>query len=409
MIALGTTIEVERSARLNRFEYYLHLCDALANRPDPSGHLNELAISFGHDVLNLATLAGRLLWYEGVTPDMGRTPDLVAVGVDSEAYFVMLQTACDMADVVSSVGGIARSTPFESFHELNEYAVNNPARVNKGFEFLATKLRWFNQVNGIRTKLVHRGGDVWVYTDRVRFEWDVQLPGGQFRRGRYLLPLLQTLTTSMLEFSQVLAEVVVPRERLQAYGKQTVISGVYVPALYHLLQNYNVPQKGVWLTWGARCLAVCGGYVEAAYLGYADGFWWRFLLKVSERLNVGPSWAEIHVSPSGVVHDSKVVFRLDGKNTGLILCDEINDGAAWLKGAAESTRDFSDAYDLSGVVLVGREQEGSARNLPGQRAAVIVDNDPDRASERVVAALRKYGRKGLLGWLCDTLSAKPRT
>jgi hypothetical protein len=85
--------------------------------------LKQLAHSFGHDVLNLATLAGRLLWYEGVTPDMWRSHDLVAVAVDAEAYFVMLQTACDiMADVVPTLGARPGQAPSDSFHKLNGLA-----------------------------------------------------------------------------------------------------------------------------------------------------------------------------------------------------------------------------------------------------------------------------------------------
>jgi hypothetical protein len=68
MRVLGTTIEVARRERLSRFQYYLQLTDALSKCSDPYGHLKELADSFGHDLLNLATLAGRLLRYEGVVP-----------------------------------------------------------------------------------------------------------------------------------------------------------------------------------------------------------------------------------------------------------------------------------------------------------------------------------------------------
>jgi len=60
MPALGTTVERDRRKRHGRFDYYLRLADALFNRPDESGHLKQLAHSFGRDILNLATLAGRL-------------------------------------------------------------------------------------------------------------------------------------------------------------------------------------------------------------------------------------------------------------------------------------------------------------------------------------------------------------
>jgi hypothetical protein len=257
MRALGTTIEIDRREPLSRFEYYLHLTDALSNCPDPSGHLKELSDSFGHDILNLATLAGRLLWYEGVVPTTRRAYEVVAVSVDSEAYFVMLQTACDiMADVVSTLGGVVRSTPFESFHNLNQWALRNPGRVKPGFRFLVGRHAWFDQINGIRTKLVHRGGDSWIYTDRARFHWDIMFPGKRVGPGTFLLSLLQRLTGSALEFSKILAETVMPRMKLQQLPTKTVISGAYVPALHHLLEKYKVPPRRGRLL-NAKCLAMC--------------------------------------------------------------------------------------------------------------------------------------------------------
>src|SRR5260370_41895981 len=129
MLALGTTVERDRRQSLSRFEYYLRLADALSNRADESGHLKQLAHSFGRDILNLATLAGRLLWYEGVTPDMWRSHDLVAVAVDAEAYFVMLQQACDiMADVIPTLGTKPSQHPSTRFLNLNHRRTHNPWR-----------------------------------------------------------------------------------------------------------------------------------------------------------------------------------------------------------------------------------------------------------------------------------------
>src|SRR5215467_12485472 len=110
MSALGVPTDVSRKQPLNRFQMYLGLPDALACKQHAdSAHLQELANSFGHDVLNIAALAGRLLWYEGVTPEMWRSHDLIAVAVDSESYYVMLQTACDiMADVIATLGAKKR-------------------------------------------------------------------------------------------------------------------------------------------------------------------------------------------------------------------------------------------------------------------------------------------------------------
>ena len=93
-------------ARVYLFKY-LSFPDALMDLaeqrpPKPDAQkLAELAHSFSHDILGLGVLAGRTLWYEAVSPDMSRPPDVVSVSVDVENYFVLLQTACDiMAETV---------------------------------------------------------------------------------------------------------------------------------------------------------------------------------------------------------------------------------------------------------------------------------------------------------------------
>lgn len=390
MPALGTTVEWDRRQNLSRFEYYLRLADALSNRADDSGHLKQLAHSFGHDVLNLATLAGQLLWYEGVTPDMWRSHDLVAVAVDAESYFVMLQTACDiMADVVATLGAKPGQAPFDSFHRLNEWAIRHPGRLKPEFRLLASKLPWFVRINNVRTKLVHRGGDAWVYTERIPFEWDIWVSGQKVNRGKLLLSTLQNLTISMLEFSAVLAELVLPRRALSLCAKKTVISGVYVPALYHLLQTYRIPSRRNDLQSNARMLAVCGGYVEAARLGYPDGFWWQTLLNVSKGLGVTPSSGIVPVSASGQVHDCKFVFTKDGKSYGVIACDEILGNEKWLRGAAESATRFLDIHKLTSAVLIGQVAQGNLPNyLPGSRVTLTVGGDALRAATAAIVALK---------------------
>src|SRR5438270_10053708 len=106
MPALAAPHDVNRNETLNAFQFYVPLADSLIFRAHPlSSHLKELADSFSHDLLNLAALAARLLWYEGVTPEIWRSHDLVAVAVDIESYFVMLQSACDiMADAIATLG-----------------------------------------------------------------------------------------------------------------------------------------------------------------------------------------------------------------------------------------------------------------------------------------------------------------
>lgn len=205
MSALGVPTRIPRGSDLTRFQFYLGLADALANREHKeSTHLKELSDSFGHDVLNLATLAGRLLWFEGVTPEMWRSHDLVGVSVDVESYYVMLQCACDiMADCVATLGcGTRRGQiPRESFHRLTEWAAKNSNRLVPSYRrLLADGLDWFREINARRTEVVHRGKKVLVYTDRVSFNWGKLLPG------------LAKITTSLLKFSEQLGSVILPEE-----------------------------------------------------------------------------------------------------------------------------------------------------------------------------------------------------
>lgn len=389
MPALGTTKKVDRNRPLSRFEYHLGLSDALIHRPHESSHLAELADSFSHDVLNLAALAGRLLWYEGVTPEMWRSHDLVAVGVDAEAYFVMLQTACDiMADVVATLGAKKKQAPSESFHQLNKWALKYPNRLAAEFRLVAAEIPWFTEINTVRTKLVHRGGDIWIYTERTCFEWDVSLPGSKVSRGKYLLQSIQQLTRSMLEFSDQLGEVIMARSELNKSPTKSIISGVYVPALYHLLDKYQVPKESETLLLNARCLLACGGYVEACYFEYPDSFWWRFLLGLSERIGTGPTLVDIPVNISGQIHDCKFVFAHGGKAYGIVVCDQVVNNEKWLRVARDSVARLHVAQGLSAVALVGREVDGGCPSfLPGGNIPVIVDGDPTRLSEKAFTAL----------------------
>jgi hypothetical protein len=392
MPALGSTVEVDRYKPLSRFEKYLGLADALVCRQDESGHLRELADSFSHDILNLATLAGRLLWLEGVTPDQWRSHDLVAVAVDSEAYFVMMQAACDtMADVIATLGAKKNQAPAEGFHHLNQWALRSPDRLAPKFRFVAVPLPWFDEINGIRTKLVHRGADAWVYTERVTFEWDVRLPGNKVRRGNYLLAMLQRLTRSMLAFSETLGSVVMPMEQLERAPKMTAISGVYVPALTHLLDNYETPTRPQ--AWNAGCLLACGGYVEAAYLEYFEGFWWQFLLGLSERFGRGPALVRVPVSPSGLVDNCNVVFASEIGSYGMVAWDEVQTNQKWLDGATESIEKLSAAHNLSGALLIGRRADGDPpKLLPDGRTPIVVSGDSRRACEEAFARLARQGR-----------------
>jgi hypothetical protein len=208
------------------------------------------------------------------------------------------------------------------------------------------------------------------------------------RRGKFLLSTIQILTLSMLEFSKVLADIVLPRAELQRCEKKTLISGVYVPALHHLLRRYRIPTRRNDLQQNARWLAVCGGYVEAAHLGYPDGFWWRALLNLSKRLGAGPSSGIVPVNASGRVHDCKFVFIRNGNSYGVIACDEVLGNEKWLRGAAESASKLWEAQKLARAVLIGRVGEGNLPDfLPRTKVALVVEKDSNCAASEAVARL----------------------
>lgn len=379
MSALGVPVDIARSDALSRFQFYLGLPDALVGKEhSESTHLRELADSFSHDVLNLAALAGRTLWHEGVTPDTWRSHDLIAVSVDLEAFYVMLQCACDiMADVIVTLGVPKKGqAPSDSFHRLNEWASKNPDRLELSYRELVTQpLKWFDEINSERTRFVHRGKTPLVYTDRV-----------SFNRGG-LLPRLRKLTGELLDFSALLGHLVNPEEERRKSAKMRVIDGVYVPALYHLLYKYHTPQKSPGLIIGARSLAVCSGYVEAAYFGYPDGFWWNVLLLISQALGNGPIAGNIPVNIGGLVHDSKFVFSRAGRRYGFVASDHGNNSLDWLAGATESAEKLQAEYSTDKVAFMVRQMEGSApERLPNTNIPLFVESDTDKAANNVITA-----------------------
>ena len=114
MPALGVPVDIDRDKTPTRFQFYLGLADAMRLKTgSASTHLKELSDSFSHDILNVAVLASRMLWYEGVTPGMWRSHDLVTVGVDAESYFVMLQSST-MPGSVRAVVTTPKSSEFSS-------------------------------------------------------------------------------------------------------------------------------------------------------------------------------------------------------------------------------------------------------------------------------------------------------
>jgi hypothetical protein len=359
--ALGTTVTLEPGEPLGRYDQYLLLSDVLfeAGKQTSNVHLEQLATSFGHDILNLAVLAGRLLWYEGVSPDVWRSHDLIPVSVDIETYFVMLQEACDvMADVIVTLAIKKKGqAPYDSFHQLKNWIARNPNRLNDQFGFVGNPLPWFNVVNDVRTKLVHRGGMVWVYTNRLQFQWSVH--GEQWKGIRrltnenFLLPELKSLTRALLRFSRRLARAVSEFTGVVA-PRTHVINGVFVPALRHLF-TYEVPHRSKRLVLAGKCLAACGDYAVAADIGYPDGFWWEFLISIAELFGNGPHNISVSLGPGDGVSGATGVFNYQNHLHGVLMYDEIGPSQNKWSEARTTFDSFVQAWGwLESAVLVGQ-------------------------------------------------------
>jgi hypothetical protein len=187
--------------------------------------------------------------------------------------------------------GMKGQVPSGSFDELARWVRDNPGRIDPGFHFLAQELEWFDELHGIRTNLAHRGYDMLIYTDRVRFSF-FTAPFGQIetrllredrglpaRSDRHtltpLLPFVKTLSQSMLRVSDQIAPASLARLGLHAPSKTHALCGVYVPAL-HALDLYDPPVESPRLNIIAECLQKFEEYLTASKFGFPDGYWWHF-------------------------------------------------------------------------------------------------------------------------------------
>ncbi len=416
--ALGTLIILGKEEELTRYHYYLPLPDVLLDlvETNPNGEdaerLAGLAHSLTHDVLNLAVLAGRLLWYEALTPDTTRSPDLVSIATDAESYFLHLKASCDLLAEIAVLTGCDRGrrgqAPSGSLNELSQWVRNNPERIDPNFHFLGEELPWFDQIHGIRTNLAHRGYDMLIYTNRIRLSFLAAPFGrGAFRRLQQargqkvepvlhrltpLLPTIQNLMRSLLHFSERLADAIVRRNNLREPSHTHALNGVYVPALHHL-DSYELPVNSELLGIAATCLQnSCGDYRAAAKMGYPNGYWWRFLVQLCEYFGRSPTYVgRFTEGPTGVLVDWRIIFSTEGSMHGIIARDAVLKEEKWLAKTREAFHHFLAEDGLATAVLVAHESVAVPES--GARAELtiphVVDTDPVRAAECAFDLLTK--------------------
>jgi hypothetical protein len=431
--ALASLIEI-KNREITGHEFHLPLCDVLLDlvKQDIDGphalKFSEIAHSLAHDVLNLAVLAGRLLWCEGVSPNMTRSPDLVAIAVDTENYFVLLRTAYDIiTKAVVHFGVEARNrgkTPSESFNSLKNWIENKkyPDRINKfhkTFRFIVDYFDRFEKLKDLRDRIVHQGHRPIIYTDRIRLEFFLAPTGIvelQWLHGGYkqedhredkprfkrvlLLSFLREHTTSILELTNQLCRAIEKQHGIRRSGNHA-LSGAYVPALHHLLAykepperndlNPNQPERlrrGI----AAFFLLKAGDYLSAIERGYPDRFWWRFAIRLCEMFTDPPTYmSRPKFANWGVVVGWDIVFHENGKNVALSLRDNILLETKWLMGMNENLDTLSKETEAHRIVLVAKEKKcptnGPVAEDPSGR--FLVETDPIVAAEKAYQMLNQ--------------------
>jgi hypothetical protein len=325
-MALSSLVKVEKLTA-SRTEFYVPLCDVLMDLVEKDIYgpyalkFSKLAHSLAHDFLNIAHLAGKLLWCEGVTPDMNRSPDLIAIGVDAETYLVFLRTAYDTLTGAISYFGIEPrdrgKVPNTSFNSLKEWIEKDNTRIKKfhgAFHFITDHFRSFIEIRDMRDDIVHRAYSLVAFTDRASIRYFFKSSGVnelQWLHGGYkeedcpddnpnypkpLLPLLKQFTISVFRLAEQLSDAIEESQQIKA-SMTHVLSGVYVPAI-HQIVNYQEPieahlqdaaekRRRLIAAWH---LVKAGDYLASIERGYPGGFRWRFLMKFSEFFDQPPRY-----------------------------------------------------------------------------------------------------------------------
>jgi hypothetical protein len=325
---------------------------------------------------------------------MFRSEDLVRISADAENYLVLLQTACDiMVDVIREFGldpGRRGQAPKDSFHQLLGWARENPTRVKPEFELITREVPWFGEINGLRTKIVHRGYHAVVYTNRLVFSLGLAPPDLTFDIPRSkvklapMLPLFKRLTFEMLSFSDELANTIA-KQRQIIFSRRHVLSGVYVPAL-NQLRSYQPPPDSPATRLRAQCLLSFRDYLSVVALGYPGGYPWLLLLKLCERLGVPiPAMGEGWFAP-GADAEAFFVFSVEQERIGIVVVDRLSNTPELAAAAASATAGADASINRFIVVCRDEHQPPGEPEGTGQ-LDILVSTDPAVAASRVLGLL----------------------
>jgi hypothetical protein len=451
--ALGTLVtHKEGQDNSSPHEFTIPLCDLLLDlvESDIDGpdalFFTQIAHSFAHDILHVSTLAGALLWYEGVTSDLSRSTDLVSVVVNVEASLALLRSACDIMAPIFARFAVAREKGAvsgrakESFNGLlNWVGLGDPPPkdqtpkqkqkadaeakahydlVSSPFHFLEQHSKWFLDLKHLRDKLTHQGYSLVSYTGRVFLEGFLMPPGvaelqllhGGYKQGDYdqnapprfkryrLLETIKGFTTNILRFANDLSAAVAEQLGTSPSGTH-FISGIHVPALYELL-SYQTPTvpPGVRgfeyskLRSKAWYLLRAGDYWMAHQEGYQDHFWWRFKTRLTEICGRPP----VRVSQGQMSESASrwYLFCSEGKHYGVVTCEQLSSEDKVIKDAEAELEVFKSRQYLDGIILLVRSwrdegPSGDSNNVV-KSDLIIAEPDPIEAAEKVFAHLTKH-------------------
>jgi hypothetical protein len=423
--ALGKNVRIGPGEALTKHDFLLTLSDLLLDLVEQDAKnehalwYSQRACSLAHDVVNMATMAGQLLWHTSVAPMRTGTPDSLFISMVAESYFVLARSACDVIEEVILELCVdpkkrGQCPKGGSFNDLLNWVIDNPTRVPDRMRFIAKHQDWFAGLRGIRDKLVHFGYDMNIYTDDVAPQFvlmstsEITLHFLRAPREHFpgastpvpLLPFLQRITQGVLTLSDQVAGAI-SEDRKHTSTKRNVLNGVYIPALHHLLSYEELkdadmtPQEKQRREFAAQYLLEAGDYLNAIKLGYPDGFWFQFAVHLAERYGKPPDYMSTPKCPPYRDGEELALWQLgfihDGKDHTLILKDAAFlalDPAAGSKTEEERFQRLQASPGLSAAVLVANISSLSTPIPPEKMFdGLILESDPFKAADRAFMTL----------------------
>jgi len=135
-------------------------------------------------------------------------------------------------------------------------------------------------------------------------------------------------------------------------------------------------------------LLKAGDYPSASQRGYPDGFWWQFLMHVSELFTTQPRYISEPKFAGEALVDWKCIFGDLQSNFALLMRDFVLLDDAWLAGAKSNLDKFAGEAAAHRALLVANRVVGSkkAADLINSPEFLIVETDPIVAAHKAFQA-----------------------